>query len=118
MFKDNLNIKVLIVSFDGYVIASSVIFAVVVHFWMPAGITDAQELSRLTEGDSTLLAWQNWLGGTLSLCGGFAATHFGGANTNLLDGRLASVSLGFGTIARHLHNCSMAPGEGNQYDRL
>lgn len=35
----NLNIKWRVYSFLGYVVISSLVFAVVVHFWLPAGLS-------------------------------------------------------------------------------
>ena len=79
MFSDALKVKALLFSFVGYLVASVVATGIVVQAWLPAGVTDPQELSRLAEADAHLLLWQIILGTALGIVAGFAACQFSGA---------------------------------------
>jgi hypothetical protein len=103
MFKDQISIKGLLVGFFGYLLISTVAMAIVVHHWMPSGITDPQELSRLAESDPTLLMWQNILGVVLSILAGFAACHFSGAKGLKTPLILGALFVLYGALGIYLH---------------
>jgi hypothetical protein len=79
MFGDNFRIKALLIGIFTYLLVTNVAFALIVHYWIPPNITDANELQRLAESDPTLLSWQVWLGAPVAILAGFAVTHFSGA---------------------------------------
>jgi hypothetical protein len=79
MFSDRISIKAVLVGFFGYLILATVAMVIVIQCWIPSGITDKAELSRLAEVDPTLLLWQNMLGTVLSVLAGFASCRISGA---------------------------------------
>ena len=79
MFTDKASVKSVLIAFVGYVAVATTAMIIVVQRWMPAGVTDKQQLARLAELDPSLLMWQNVLGSILYVVAGFAACHLGGA---------------------------------------
>ena len=103
MFEDKLSIKGLIIGIAAYLLVSVVAMGIIVQLWIPAGVTDPQELARLAENDPGLLMWQNILGALLGIFAGFFACHFGGAKglrTPLVLGILLAL---YGALGIYLH---------------
>jgi len=103
MFQDKVSKKGVLIGFFGYLIASVVAMAILVQRWLPPGITDRQELSRLAEADPTLLFWQNVLGTVLGLLAGFVACHFGGGKGLKTPLVLGALLVLYGAIGIYLH---------------
>jgi hypothetical protein len=104
MFADKLSIKGLIIGIATYLAASVVAMIVIVQLWIPAGVTDRQELARLAENDAGLLMWQNIMGSVLGVFAGSVACHFSGAKglkTPLILGTLLAL---YGVLGIYLHS--------------
>lgn len=98
-----IRIKALLIGFFGAILVSTLVMAVVVHYRLPAGVTDRQQLARLVESDSALLAWQIVLGLLLGIGAGFASTYFSGSaglRNALVLGILFSL---YGVLGIYLH---------------
>ena len=103
MFSDKISIKSVLVSLIGYIIVATVAMIVVVQLWIPAGITDPTELSRLAEADPKLLMWQYVLGTVLTVLAGFAAGRISGGKglkNSLILGILLVL---YGVLGIYLH---------------
>lgn len=114
MFGDQIRIKALLMGFFGYVLVSTLVMGVVVHYRLPSGVTDPQQLARLVEGDFTLLVWQNVLGLLLGIGAGFASTYFSGSaglRNALVLGMLFSLYGVFGIYLHPSHPLAMQIGK-------
>src|SRR5882672_767088 len=79
MFGDQIGVRALLIGFFGFWLISIVASAVVIHAWLPSGVTDPREISRVAEADPLLVMWQSVLGTILGVLAGFVACHFSGA---------------------------------------
>ena len=103
MFRDKISIKGLAIGLAFYLIVSTVAMAIVVHAWLPPGITDRNELLLLTESDYTLLMWQSILGATLSVFAGFVCCHFSNATGLKTPLMLGVLFILYGVLGIYLH---------------
>ncbi|MGO9327907.1 MAG: hypothetical protein ACLQJ0_07295 [Steroidobacteraceae bacterium] len=92
MFSDVLKLHAFLVSTLGYLLASAIAMAIVVHFWIPTGIVDPQKLNRLIESDFSLLLWQVVLGNLLGIGAGYVACQLSGSK-GLRNSLLAGMAL-------------------------
>ncbi len=103
MFSDALKLNAFLVSTLGYLLASAIAMAIVVHFWIPNGILDRHELNRLAESDFSLLLWQVVLGNLLGIGAGYVACQLSGSMglRNSLVAGMALVIIGLLGIELH-----------------
>ena len=103
MFSDALKFKAILLGVAGYLLLSTIIFAVVVQFWIPSGITDPNEMARLAEADPSLLRWQAVLGVLLGILAGFSACYFSGCKGLRNSLVVGALFLLYGIVAIYLH---------------
>jgi len=103
VFSDKTSIKAIITGLIFYLVVATVAMIVVVQLWMPAGITDTQQLTGMAETDSTLLLWQNILGTVLGVAAGFITCLVSGRKglkSTLILGVLLTL---YGVLGIYLH---------------
>ena len=101
-FSDRLRLKAILAAFIGYLVLSVALFAVIVQFWIPAGVP-ANRLQELAEADRTLLLWQQILGTFLGVLSGYLAGRMSGAlglRNSLVVGGLLTL---YGILGIYLH---------------
>jgi len=101
-FSDRVKLKALATSFVAYVVLSVVLFAIVVQFWMPAGVS-AERLRELAETDRNLLLWQMILGAVLTIVAGYIATRMSGKKGLRNSLAVGGVLTLYGVLGIYLH---------------
>ena len=103
MFTDKASVQSVLIAFVGYLVVATIAMIIVVQRWMPAGVTDKQELARLAELDPSLLMWQSVLGSILCIAAGFAVCHFSGAKGLKNSLLLGALLVFYGALGILLH---------------
>jgi MFS family permease len=103
MFSDAIKIKALLAGFLSYIIFSIIAMVILVPLWMPSGITDPAQLSRLAESDATLLAWQFAAGTIFCILAGTITTKLSGTKGLKNSLVLGSLFLLYGILGIFLH---------------
>jgi hypothetical protein len=103
MFNGKVSVKGLVIGLLFYLLTSIVVMGIVIHFWLPNGIADREQLVRLADSDKSLLLWQSTLGAVLGVLAGFVATNYAGSNGLKTSMALGVVLMAYGVLGIYLH---------------
>ena len=101
-FSDSVKLKAVFLAFFGYLVLATLLFGIVVHFWIPPGVAPA-DLAQLAESDRVLLLWQNALGTVLGICAGFIACRLSGARGLRNSAAVGGLLVLYGILGIYLH---------------
>ena len=101
-FSDPVKLKAVFLALFGYLALATLLFGVVVHFWIPPGVAPA-ELARLAESDPILLLWQNALGTVLGICAGLLACRLSGGRGLRNSAAVGGLLVLYGVLGIYLH---------------
>lgn len=101
-FRDKTSLKAVVLAFLAYLVLVTVLFAIVIHFWLPAGISP-QEAERLAAVDPTLLIWERVWGLCLATFAGYLACRLSGRVGLKNSLALGALLVAYGILAIYLH---------------